>query len=224
MPSYGQPGMPTGPPPPSQRRPREGTNGFAVAALVCGILGICGITLLGAVIFGIIALIQVDRSGQKGRGFAIAGLVLTGVWIIGAIVAGVVIALTSGAERDASGNVTDGGKVFAEDLRIGDCIKEPPQDDSVFRISVVPCAEAHEGEVYAAIDVAGSEYPGVDELTAKANDDCFEELETYAPAAYENESVEVFFLYPTDQSWRVGDRAITCIATTDGSRTGSIKE
>lgn len=48
------------------------TNGFAVAALV---LGLVGGSLL-AVVFGHIALSQIRRIGQHGRGMAIAGLVL----------------------------------------------------------------------------------------------------------------------------------------------------
>ena len=48
-----------------------GTNSMAVASLVCGFL--CSLL---AVIFGHIALSQISRSGEGGRGLAIAGLVL----------------------------------------------------------------------------------------------------------------------------------------------------
>lgn len=48
-----------------------GTNGMAIASLVCAFL--C--TPL-AVIFGHIALSQIGKSGQGGRGLAIAGLVI----------------------------------------------------------------------------------------------------------------------------------------------------
>lgn len=55
------------------------TNGFAVAALVFGILG--GSVL--SITFGFVALSQVRRSGglQRGRGMAIAGIVLGFVWL-----------------------------------------------------------------------------------------------------------------------------------------------
>jgi Domain of unknown function (DUF4190) len=54
------------------------TNGFAVAALVLGILWIYWIGSLLALIFGLIAKGQIDRSGgtESGRGMAIAGIVL----------------------------------------------------------------------------------------------------------------------------------------------------
>lgn len=55
------------------------SNGFAVASLVLGIIGIpAGCTfilpLLG-LIFGIVALMQTNRDGTGGRGMAIAGIV-----------------------------------------------------------------------------------------------------------------------------------------------------
>jgi len=65
------------------------TNGMAVASLVCGIL-FCGVvTAILAVIFGNIALGKIDDSNgaEKGRGLAIAGIVLG--WVgIGLLLAG----------------------------------------------------------------------------------------------------------------------------------------
>ncbi len=60
--------------------PARGTNGFAIASLVCGILFLCA-GIFGsilAVVFGHIALVQIKRSGdmESGRGLAIAGLVI----------------------------------------------------------------------------------------------------------------------------------------------------
>ena len=52
------------------------TSGFAIASLVLGILGIS----LLSIIFGFIALSQIKKRGQKGRGMAIAGIVLGFVW------------------------------------------------------------------------------------------------------------------------------------------------
>lgn len=58
---------------------RPGTNGFAVASFVLGLLGL---NLLGLV-FGLVALRQIRRSpGETGRGLAIAGIVLSIVWVL----------------------------------------------------------------------------------------------------------------------------------------------
>jgi hypothetical protein len=53
-----------------------GTNGLAVAALVLGILWIYWIGSILAVIFGHVALAQISKRYQSGKGLAIAGLVL----------------------------------------------------------------------------------------------------------------------------------------------------
>lgn len=84
-PQYGPPpGYPYAPYP--MRPVKTGTDGFAVAALVFGILG-------GwlAFVFGGLALSRIKRSGQSGRGLAIAGIVLACVWIVGGIGAAIAI-------------------------------------------------------------------------------------------------------------------------------------
>ena len=73
----GPPPQPYQPGPPQGARP-GGTNGLAVASLILGILWICWLGSILAVIFGHVALAQIKKSGnlQQGRGLAIAGLVL----------------------------------------------------------------------------------------------------------------------------------------------------
>jgi len=57
------------PPPP--------TNTLAIVSLVCSALGLTtGITAIAGVICGHLALGQISRSGEQGRGLAIAGIVI----------------------------------------------------------------------------------------------------------------------------------------------------
>ena len=55
------------------------TNGFAVGALVCGIVPFFG--GIPAVILGHVARGQIRKSGERGDGMAVAGLVLGYLWI-----------------------------------------------------------------------------------------------------------------------------------------------
>jgi hypothetical protein len=66
---------------------RRATNGFAIAALVLGILWLGGLGAVCALVFGLVALKQIKRSGgtQSGHGMALAGAILGGVGILGAI-------------------------------------------------------------------------------------------------------------------------------------------
>lgn len=55
--------------------PAQGTNGMAIAAFVCPLV-LCVLFPLG-IIFGHIALSQIARTGEGGKGLAIAGLVIS---------------------------------------------------------------------------------------------------------------------------------------------------
>lgn len=72
-----------------------GTNGFAVASLV---LGLVGVSLL-AVIFGHVARSQIKRTAQAGKGMATAGLILGYI----GMAAGIAIVLAVAAAASRSG-------------------------------------------------------------------------------------------------------------------------
>lgn len=48
-------------------------------------------------------------------------------------------------------------------------------------------------------------------------------MDGYTNIDSSDESVQLAALYPTAETWKQGDRAVTCIATLDPPRTGSIK-
>ncbi|MDT7729958.1 MAG: hypothetical protein QOK45_211, partial [Mycobacterium sp.] len=52
---------------------------------------------------------------------------------------------------------------------------------------------------------------------------CEPALSSYSPDAITDNSVQLYVLYPTAETWKQGDRAVTCIATLDPPRTGSLK-
>lgn len=73
---------------PAYGPPPSGTNGYAIASLVLGIVWLAGLGSLLALIFGIMGKNQIDASGgrQTGRGMAVAGIVLGVVGLAGLIV------------------------------------------------------------------------------------------------------------------------------------------
>ena len=76
---------------PYQPARRATTNGFAVASLVMGIAVLCTwiVGAILAVVFGNIALRRIDaaQGAEKGRGLAIAGIVLGWIGIALAAIA-----------------------------------------------------------------------------------------------------------------------------------------
>ena len=112
--------------------------------------------------------------------------------------------------------------VTATDVKVGDCLSEIPDSARVLTVKTVGCDQQHAGEVYAVLNMPEGDFPGqaaVDEFSNR----CEPELATYSPAAMTDDSIQMYVLYPTAESWEQGDRAVTCVATLDPPRAGSIK-
>jgi hypothetical protein len=190
------------------RARNDSLNGFAVASLI---LAICGGQLLG-LIFGIVALVQIKRRGGRGRGMAIAGVVISSLWIAVVITVVVVALVKGGTERDpTSGQVTGSGSVSLENLRVGDCVESITEDELRFALPVVPCTEPHRAEVTAVEAMPNTAYPGDEAVDEQAGTMCTDALATYAPSSAGDESLEVFYFPPNASTWADGDRDVICL-------------
>ena len=141
---------------------------------------------------------------------AIAGLVLSGLWVL-LLAAGAIFYFTIGK-----------GTVTATDVEVGDCLKEIPGSTRVLTVDTVGCNEPHAGEVFAVLLMPEGDFPGQSAIEEYQNK-CEPELASYAPDAIIDNSVQLYVLYPTAETWKQGDRAVTCVATLDPPRTGSLK-
>ena len=189
---------------------KRSTNPFAIASLV---LAICGGTLL-SIVFGIVALVQIRRSGQGGKGLAVSGLVISGIWIlaiVGAIIAAIVSPPSPTSTRNQSTGTTDVQAVTLGALRAGDCLVTVPTG-RVFTLDRVSCRLPHRGEVFAVYPLTGSTYPGDDDVASRAEDACFEQLDTYLSPTVDEDSIEVYYFPPTRQTWTAGDKNVICVA------------
>jgi len=86
-------------PPPPYGGASSGTNGLAIASLVCGIAGfLCIVPAVLGIVFGYRARRQIDESGgvQGGRGMATAGLICGWVWV-GLTILYIIVAVASNA-------------------------------------------------------------------------------------------------------------------------------
>lgn len=210
------------PPPPYPPPGQGGTNGFAIASLIFGLLG--GVLL--SVIFGFVALSQIKRRGQGGRGLAIAGLSLSGAWVVGIVAIAVIAALTSSTGTDGpTTSLADSGDVKVQQLAPGQCLNGLEESSAIRDLPVVPCAQPHEGEVFAVFELPDGDYPGDQEVAKLAEDGCVDRLETHAPKAADDPDVTIYFLHPTRSSWRLGDQGVACVAMSGtGKVTGSIQD
>jgi hypothetical protein len=126
------------------------TDGVSVAALVTGIL-CCGIIPL---VLGIVGLSRTKNGQRKGRGFAIAGIVLGVIGIIAGIGIGVAAIISAKDVRSI------------EDLETGQCINadglKKTENGSVGIIKEVDCSKAHNGEVIAVKTLSAEEADNYD--------------------------------------------------------------
>ncbi|HZF87625.1 DUF4190 domain-containing protein [Streptomyces sp.] len=206
---------------PYPHQPEPPVNGFAIAALVLGVL--CFLPAVGLVL-GLVALRQIKKKGERGKGMAIAGSVLSSVglalWAV-AVPTGAVADFWEGFKESAAGETLS--------VRKGQCFDAPggSLEGVTYDLDVVPCAGEHDGEVFATVTVPDGSFPGDDHLTDMAEDKCYTLQSGYALDAWAvPEHVDVYYLTPTGQSWRLGDREITCIfGNTDGkgTLTGSLR-
>ncbi|MFD0317091.1 DUF4190 domain-containing protein [Streptomyces flavalbus] len=211
---YGFPYQPPAPQPP--------LNGVAIASLVFGVL--CLLPGVGLVL-GVVALAQIRRRGERGKALAVTGTALSSAGVLlWALILGTGAA-TSFWEGVKEG-VRDGGSFSLDE---GDCFDTPSGSlqGVTYDVDTVPCSGEHDGEVFATITLPDGGYPGDDRLTGIADERCYSLMGDYALDSWAvPDDVDVYYLSPTSQSWRLGDREITCVfGNTDegGTLTGSLR-
>jgi hypothetical protein len=103
-PQYGVPpgGYTAGSPSPYPYPPVRQTNGHAIAAMVCGIIGMtaCAIVGIVGIVLGNRARREIAQSGEQGDGMALAGIVLgwisVGLTLLVIVIYAVIIAVAAG--------------------------------------------------------------------------------------------------------------------------------
>ena len=128
----------------------------------------------------------------------------------------------SSSERNATGEVSDPRAVSVFELRRGDCLNGLDEAAKIRAVELVPCERAHQAEVLSGFRLPGGEFPGMAALGSEAERRCGARLVAAAPPR-RNGPVP-FYLHPTRQTWALGDRMITCIATFEVPMRGTLRE
>lgn len=186
-------------------RPPPATNGLAIASLVFGILWI--VPVLGLVL-GLVALRQIRRRGEQGRGMAIGGAVMSAAGTVAW--AGMVL---SGATADFWDDFQEarGNEILT--LEKGQCFDSPGGLVGwTSEADRVPCAGKHDGEVFGVVLLPDGAYPGTADIGRTADDRCYALQDAYAMDGWALPAhVDVYHLTPSRESWSYGDRVITCV-------------
>lgn len=138
-----------------------------------------------------------------------ATVILWAVLIGGGAIAGLIF----NASRAPSGEINKGGDLTAADLRVGDCfdLKDPAAEEFE-KVTALPCGQEHEYELFFRGSMPAGDYPSDATFGSYVETNCLPAFETYLGTPYESSEYDIFWLVPTADGWRGGDRSIQCAA------------
>jgi hypothetical protein len=196
-------------------------DGLAVAALCCGLAAFVPLVGVLAVVFGVVALGRLRSGHQRGRGLAIAGIVLgaLGTLAWAAVIAFAVVAGEPETQATPSAAATGRSQVFVDKLKAGDCFSGG-RKDQIDLVTAIPCSSPHESQVVAVIELSDGPYPGEAKVTAESEKGCTDKADPLlTDSAYSD--LEPSYIYPDADTWR-GDRSVLCLVEApSGTTTGS---
>lgn len=217
-------GVVPAPPYESPYAPRQHkTSGLAVAALVLGLTGCLPLTLLPAIILGIVALTQTGPGKRPGRGLAIGGLAAAGVWTVGWVaLLGNTMAdpdrytasppSASGASG-ASCATPPSGHANACTLKPGDCFQQSAVTGTFTSVELTACGSVHTTQVIGAFTATDGPWPSGGELKAEALDHCQRIMaKNVDKPRLDAEGVytDLGYLKPERDAWKHGVRTVFC--------------
>ena len=146
------------------------------------------------------------------------------VGIVAVVGVSIVAGWLGGARRDDSGAINDGGTLAATELRVGDCYNEP-DGDTFSEVSAAPCTEPHDSEVFHVSQLTSATFPTEDTILAAAESDCLPAFASYVGIDFQQSSLDIGYISPSQELWDDGDRSLVCTAhNVDGSQlTASVK-
>ncbi len=161
------------------------------------------------------AVPDVSPPRTPGRGLILLVLSVLVLWACGSP------ANTDGAGRDPlSGAITEGGEVGTQRLQVGDCFINS-EEGSTQLVQGVPCAELHDSQVAALVELdddGTTDWPGVTQLLNRAQLLCVGAASEALDGNLADPTVGLSAYVPDEDSWNEGDRRIICsLGRFDGS-------
>jgi putative regulator of septum formation len=146
-----------------------------------------------------------------------------GVWLAG-------IAVLALATSGCDGGTDEAGAATLFHLQTGDCFHSSAgtagRTVQITDVSTVPCAAAHDGEVFAVVTHPAAKdaaYPGDEAVADFAAAECLTRFPAYTGATYDDSDLQVATVRPDRDSWvDKDDREVACVLYRQGSTlTGS---
>jgi hypothetical protein len=125
---------------------------------------------------------------RRGRGYAIAALVIAPLWILLSIGALAIAFLNHTTADPASGSRSRAEApqeqeppashdVFVNEPSVGDCLPRGYPQGQPESVRVAPCSQPHLEEVYAKFNLPKGRYPGDKKVQQRADSGCLQRFE-----------------------------------------------
>lgn len=130
------------------------------------------------------------------------------------------------SEDEGSDDETaDGESADVFDVGLGECIQEFDAEEEISDLTVIPCEQEHDQEVFAVFEVADGDFPGEDAFKTQVEEDCVAEFATFVGVDFYDSELDIQWLEPTEDSWGQGDRELVCtILDPAGPTTGTLAD
>jgi hypothetical protein len=188
----------------------------------------CLLGMVPATILAIKCLRRLRTQPGRGRGLAIAALVLSAAWT-GVLVAMLVLPGPQRPEAhafDSTGEATGPvvpGNTSVGDLHPGDCIGSAPAVDTLaYEVDVVPCSRPHREEVFAVYELPAGPFPGAARAGRQSEDGCRQRSTAYVGSPLGATPYQLVTGVPAPEDWRL-DRTVTCMLESGSPVTGSAR-
>lgn len=114
------------------------------------------------------------------------------------------------AERNDDGSVVASGEVGVNKLQLGDCFDQAAESEAVEAVEAMPCEEPHDQEVFYLGALPDEEFPGDQVAADLVAEQCIAVFETYVGQPYTDSTLDIAYIYPSEDSWSDGDRGYVC--------------
>jgi Septum formation len=211
--------------------PTKSTLG--IWSLVLTVVAFLPFAWIAGIVMACFAIAKSHDGRDHGKRYGIAALVVAALWFVGVAS----YAIPQSVEAIRSWEPEPGGEnstqVATLALVVGNCFDDArlsglapgERGEGFVGVSVKPCTEQHEFEVFHTLSMPYAEFPGTTLVESEARSGCLSEYQPFVGRKYERSALEISYYSPTEASWnQQHDRAIVClIHESDFDTTGSLR-
>jgi len=192
------------------------------------------VTWVVAIGLAVAVLLRPNDGWRRGRGLAIAALVISSVWIIlgfGLVIAGMTLpdpevdsaaSSKNDGDREPDPDKTLSEDVRASELNVGDCLLKPP-GDLALTAEVAQCSDPHRAEVYAVWEMGGGPNASIDKQVDLADEGCFKRFKPFIGHGYYSSNLDYTWMAPDDLAWANHERTAVCVVYDNADVTGTLR-